>query len=83
MYAIEYITELNGLCKTVNDNLKECGVDVTCKDISEYRSNNKIYKAPFTEFYTDNGVFIDHKIGFISVADIKHMINVYDCKRTG
>ncbi len=79
MYAIEYISDLSGLCRTVSDNLRESGIKFITKGINDYNSStNKIYKAPFTEFYTDNGLYIDHKIGFISVADIKHMISVYD-----
>ena len=79
MYAIEYISELSGLCKMVHNNLKESGIKFITKGIDN--STSKIYKVPYTEFYSDDGVYIDHKIGFVSTADIKHMINIYDKKQ--
>ena len=82
MYAVEYISELSGLCKMVYNNLCESGIKFITKGIDDYNSANKIYKAPYTEFFTDNGVYIDHKIGFVSVADIKHLISIYDKEDT-
>lgn len=82
MYAIEYITDLNGLCRTVRDSLSESGIKFSVKNINDYQSSNKIYKTPYTEFFTDKGIYIDHRIGFISVPDIKHLISLYDKKDT-
>ncbi len=82
MYAIEYITDLSGLCRAVRDNLNESKIKFSTRSIDEYDSSGKIYKAPYTEFFTDSGVYIDHRIGFVSVSDIKHLISLYDKKDT-
>lgn len=82
MYAIEYKTDSCGICKTVEGNLKKAGIKFTAVDKSQ-SLKNKIYKTPYTEFYTDDGILVDHRIGFMSVPDIHHIINVYDKKAIG
>lgn len=76
MYAIEYKADSCSVCNMVERNLRECNIKVKLVDKS--KATQKIHSTPYTEFYTDSGTFIDHRIGFISVSDILHIKNVYD-----
>ncbi len=79
MYAIEYKTDSCDVCKTVEKNLKASGIKYTSLDRKQCRA--KLYKTPYTEFYSDDGTLVDHRIGLISIYDIRHIISTYDSKK--
>lgn len=80
MYAIEYKTDSCGICETVERNLKASGIKFKVLDKSACRS--KIYKVPYVEFYTDDDNLVEHRVGLISIYDIRHIMSVYDRKNS-
>lgn len=80
MYAIEYKTDSCGICKTVEQNLKASGIKF--KTLDKLACRNKLYKVPYTEFYTDDNKLVDHRVGLISIYDIRHIISLYESKNS-